>query len=130
MGSRTFDIKLRFDKGTTLERMIDGIIAWFKEQINGSFEPGRKDEELIEWFVAVSDAIRDAIKHVQSEHPFTLQRKSFIELGGLDTRSQVTKLLKVIGVMLSRAGIKSAHEILAGRLREVGGFFEEANDNI
>lgn len=89
------------------------------------FRTCRKDEELTTWFIDAVGFLSDLIKHEQLEHAFSLKWNIFIDLRGLDIRSQVTKLLKVIKGMLSRMSIKAAQEVLIEYLSKIGGIFEE-----
>nr|MDO8114454.1 hypothetical protein [Candidatus Sigynarchaeota archaeon] len=108
MGTRTFDIKLRFEKGAGFDQIVGSMRAWALAQIEGSFEPGRKDEELRAWLIQSMDSVQSAAKKEESgKQPFALQCKACINLGGLGTCDQLKKIYKVLASLASRASLAS-----------------------
>jgi hypothetical protein len=124
IGTRTFDIKLRFPKGADLQRVIADIASWIQGQINGSFEPGRKDEALISWVTRLVAQLQDiASKPGTSKPGFQLAAKSYVQLGGMGTQAQVEKLLVVMKALFGKAGLQSGVQLLADNLGTVRDFY-------
>jgi len=123
MGSRTFDVKLWFDKGASLGSMIESVKSWYTAQVDTSFEPGRDDDALLGWFVNSMNNLMESIKQEPNFKEFALQHKSFINLGGMNTRDQLVKLLKTIKSLASRASIPFAAFFIDDAIHQVNRFW-------
>jgi hypothetical protein len=124
IGTRTFDIKLRFPKGADLPRVIADIASWIQGQIEGSFEPGRKDEALLSWVTRLVAQLQDIVSKPGASNPgFQLAAKSYVQLGGTGTQAQVEKLLLVMKALLGKAGLQSGVQLLSDNLGTVRDFY-------
>jgi lauroyl/myristoyl acyltransferase len=124
IGTRTFDIKLRFPKGAELPRIITDIDGWIKGQIDGSFEPGRKDEALLAWVTGLMAQLQGIAAKAGASNPgFQLAAKSYVQLGGMGTQAQVEKLLLVMKMLLGKAGMQSGVQLLSDNLGTVRDFY-------
>ncbi len=122
IGTRTFDIKLRFPKGAELQRVIADIAGWIQGQINGSFEPGRKDEAVLSWVTGLVAQLQGIVATAGTSN-FQLATKSYVNLGGMGTQAQIKKLLMVMKLLLGKAGLQSGVRLLADNLGAVRDFY-------
>lgn len=124
IGTRAFDIKLRFPKGAGLSEIVTAVVTWIQGQIDGSFEPGRKDDALLAWISGLASQLQAAISKDWASNPgFQLAAKSYVQLGGMGTPAQVEKLLKVMIRLLGNAGLRSGVQLLSDNLGKVRDFY-------
>ncbi|MHA1679593.1 MAG: LpxL/LpxP family acyltransferase [Promethearchaeota archaeon] len=120
VGSRIFNVSIRFKRGATLLDIMQHSMNELVGVIKGSFEPGRKDGELISWLTGLfNESNFDAGKLGK----YTIQHKSFVTIGGLTTPRQIKKMLSILARLSKKAGDGQYSSFLLDKRNEVHQFF-------
>ncbi|MHA1849321.1 MAG: hypothetical protein ACTSXU_16875, partial [Promethearchaeota archaeon] len=127
--TRVMNMKVQFPKGTSIVQFIEKIHDFEKNQlILNTHEPGREDSRILEWIDDTWHHVKSMIKvsGIDDKKPF-LDRKSYIKLGGLETRGMFQKVIGVAMKLFKDKGLLEISRYLEIRSREIPAMF--SNDS-
>lgn len=121
MGANRLEEVIRFPKFSTRGELLDKIKAYLEKMIKNSYEPGRNDDNILEWLKKTWERLDQNLEN--DERDAKLPHKSFIRLKCEKAAVQIHAILKILENLFNKSNNDDIVRVVKDAIHELGELF-------